>query len=263
MAKAIGHEIYNPLSTVLYRVGSIHQDRVKKCQALIERNGGLLSEENLKQMKNLLFGIEDDSRRAMKQAKRIDSVVHTLTNILKDTKGEVGPLSLTVLCREALEATRFSTYEENLAGCDIREEIAANILIQGNLEQLLQVFVNVIKNAYEAMVHQKDRKLVIEGEIDAKNTAMALIKIRDNGPGIPAEILPKIWLQDFTTKTRTEDSIGAAGQGQGLYVSKHLVESIHKGKIWCESTVGSGTTFFIQLPLAEVEEQDERQRAFG
>ena len=180
-------------------------------------------------------------------------VVKTLTDILKDTKGEKGPLSLLVLCREAREATRFLTYDENLSGCQIVENIAANVVIFGNLEQLLQVFINMIKNAYEAMVGQQERKIEINGNIDPDNPEMARIEFSDNGPGIPEDVLPKIWGQGFSTKIIKEAHIGAAGQGQGLFICKHVIESIHNGKIYAESTLGKGTTFVIKVPLADLE----------
>lgn len=158
-----------------------------------------------------------------------------------------------VLCREAREATRFLTYDENLSGCQIVENIAANVVIFGNLEQLLQVFINMIKNAYEAMVGQQERKIEINGNIDPDNPEMARIEFSDNGPGIPEDVLPKIWGQGFSTKIIKEAHIGAAGQGQGLFICKHVIESIHNGKIYAESTLGKGTTFVIKVPLADLE----------
>jgi signal transduction histidine kinase len=110
--------------------------------------------------------------------------------------------------------------------------------------------VNLIKNAYEAMEHRKDRRIVIRGDQDTEAPKMARITVADNGPGIPPEVLPKIWGQGFSTKSRKDASIGAAGQGQGLFVCKHMIESVHRGQISCESEVGKGTTFIIKLPMA-------------
>ncbi len=256
MAKAIGHEINNPLSTVVYRAQSIYTHDLKKCKQLIEKSANLIPEADFQSLTSLVAQIDDHTRRISRSGDRINVVVKTLTNILKDTKGEMTPLSLIVLCREAIEATRFSTYEENLAGCEIRESIVANIIIQGNLEQLIQVFVNLIKNAYEAMSHQNNRKIEILGDVDPDDPKMARIEFLDNGPGIPPEVLPKIWLQGFSTKNKKGDSIGAAGQGQGLFICKHMIESIHKGTITAESMPGTGTTFIIRLPLAEMGKND-------
>ena len=116
---------------------------------------------------------------------------------------------------------------------------------------LLGQLINLIKNAYEAMAPQKEKRITIRGEIDPDDSKMARIEVEDNGPGIPSEVLPKIWLQGFSTKRRQESHIGAAGQGQGLFVCKHMIESIHKGQMMVESVVGKGTTFIIKLWLAE------------
>lgn len=252
MAKAIGHEVNNPLSALMLTLSRISSGYTVKAKAVLERNSGRLSEEDLGELQKLLASTETATLKVDRSAQRISAVIHTLTDILKGSKGEMGPLSLLVLCKEALEATRFSTYEENLSGCEIVEDIQPNILVMGNLEQLLQVFVNLIKNAYEAMGSQKNRRIVISGTVDPPDPRMARIEVSDNGPGIPPEVLPRIWLQGFSTKQRRDESMGAAGQGQGLFVVKHIIESIHKGLITVESGPGKGTKFILKLPLAEV-----------
>ncbi|MGI6241782.1 MAG: ATP-binding protein [Candidatus Omnitrophota bacterium] len=253
MAKAIGHEVNNPLSTVGGRSIWIYRDDLKKCRNLVSRYDTSLPEDFKKDLNAQFSRIEDNAKRIEKSAKRIEVVVKTLTDILKNTRGEKGPLSLLVLCREAREATRFLTYEENLSGCEITESIGANIIILGNLEQLLQVFINMIKNAYEAMIGRPERKILIRGLIDPREPGMARIEFIDSGPGIPENILPKIWEQGFSTKEKKENNIGAAGQGQGLFICKHVIESIHNGKIYAESKPGEGTTFVIKLPLVDLE----------
>lgn len=253
MAKAIGHEVNNPLSTVAGRAVWIYKDELRKCRDVIARNSDSFQEPITRELEKRFHNIEDNAKRIEKSAKRIEVVVKTLTDILKDTKGEKGPLSLLVLCREAREATRFLTYDENLSGCHIVENIASNIVILGNLEQLLQVFINLIKNSYEAMIGQQERRIEIKGNIDPDNDKMARIEFIDNGPGIPEEVLPKIWGQGFSTKIKKEETIGAAGQGQGLFICKHVIESIHNGEIYAESAPGKGTIFVVKVPLADLE----------
>ena len=82
--------------------------------------------------------------------------------------------------------------------------------------------------------------------------AMAKIEVEDNGPGMQAEVLTNIWKQGFTTKVKTSDQIGAAGQGQGLFICKHMIESVHGGTISAKSVPGRGTTFVIKLPIADI-----------
>lgn len=252
MAKAIGHEVNNPLSTVAGRATWIYRDNLPAFKEIISDDSVAISPEQLKKMKKAYSDIDNNARKIEHSAKRIEVVVKTLTDILKDTKGEIGPLSLLVLIREAREATRFVTYEENLSGCQIREDITSNLMIMGNLEQLLQVFVNLIKNAYEAMGKQTDRQIIIRGRPDSDDPTMAKIEVEDNGPGMPPDVLTNIWRQGFTTKARTSDQIGATGQGQGLFICKHMIESVHNGSISATSIPGQGTTFIVKLPLADL-----------
>lgn len=259
MAKAIGHEINNPLSSVILPIERIHRTQVPKCRDAFEKILAHMPQEQREQTKEsqeiinkVLTDIQNATIRADRSANRISAVVHTLTDILKDSKGEMGSLSFLVLCREAVDASRFST--SGLVGREIKQNIQPNLMIRGNVNQLLQVFVNLVKNAFEAMDNQKDRSIIINADYDPNNPEMALIEFIDNGPGIPPEALPKIWMQGFSTKEKKDDSIGAAGQGQGLFVCKHVIESIHKGSITAESTPGKGTKFIIRLPLAELKE---------
>ena len=71
--------------------------------------------------------------------------------------------------------------------------------------------------------------------------ATVLIKIKDNGEGIPEHIQPEIFTPNFTTKT--------SGTGLGLAMCKRIVEQMN-GLIWFETTIDEGTSFFVQLPLS-------------
>ena len=253
MAKAIAHEVNNPLTTVSGRAQNIQRRYVEFCLKLLKQYEHLLPEAPREELKQLILKIEDSAKRIIYSSKRIEIVVKTLTNILRDTKGEMNPLSLKVLIRQAVSETGISTYEENLSGCDIdTNDIQANLHVMGNAEQLVQVFVNLMKNSYEAMGNSwKDRKIKISADRDAIDPNMIRIEFSDNGPGIPAEVLPKIWGQGFSTKEKKGDSLGAVGQGQGLFVCKHMIESVHKGTVTAESPAEGGAKFVMRLPLAE------------
>ena len=68
----------------------------------------------------------------------------------------------------------------------------------------------------------------------------SVVKVTDNGEGIPLEMQSKIFIPNFTTKS--------SGTGLGLAMSKTIVEQA-KGKIWFETVEGEGTTFFVELPI--------------
>ncbi|MBK9456181.1 MAG: HAMP domain-containing histidine kinase [Bacteroidetes bacterium] len=102
---------------------------------------------------------------------------------------------------------------------------------------MLRVFNNVIKNAIQAI--PDDRKGVIAITLQmAEHRAM--VKVADNGKGIPDYEKDKVFVPNFTTKS--------SGMGIGLAMCKNIVESAG-GYIWFESNEGEGTIFFIELPV--------------
>jgi two-component system, NtrC family, sensor kinase len=103
--------------------------------------------------------------------------------------------------------------------------------------QMVQVIVNLLQNAADAMAETEKRVLSIAGKIEGE---VMKIAISDTGSGIPAEDLQRIFDPFFTTK-------GERGTGLGLFIAKQVVEG-HKGSITVE-TASRGTTFVISLPL--------------
>lgn len=255
MAKAIGHEVNNPLSIVQFKAQRSLLKTLKKNRQFLEELKVDAEEKN--DLEGGLDLIEEDLKKIVTASGRIGGVIQTLTGILREPSGEMAPLSPLILVQEAKEATRFSTYDENLSGCDIIVKVEAHEMILGDTHRLLQVFINLFKNAYEAMEEAgvQNRKIIVDGRVDPDDRAMMRIDVTDNGPGIPPEIMDKIWRQDFSTKTKKDEGIGAVGQGQGLFVCKHMIESVHKGSLLVDSVVGEGTTFIIKLPRVEMESE--------
>ena len=102
--------------------------------------------------------------------------------------------------------------------------------------QMLRVFNNLFKNAIQAIPPEQKGIISIHLEhIDNK----CLIRFTDNGSGIPTEQQGRIFSPNFTTKT--------AGMGLGLAMVKNIIDN-SGGKIWFESRMGAGTTFYILLP---------------
>lgn len=113
----------------------------------------------------------------------------------------------------------------------------------GDARQIEQVFNNLVKNAWEAMKGQENPRIWIDACSDS-NPDFLLVTIKDNGPGIPAEIQEKIWVSFFTTKG------DSGGTGLGLSACMQIVNQ-NNGKIWLQSQVGKGATFFVLLPAAK------------
>ena len=110
--------------------------------------------------------------------------------------------------------------------------------IYADRDQLLRCFNNLLKNAIEAAPVDRPGVIEINHLITSKNI---LLTIKDNGNGIPEELREKIFEPNFTTKS--------SGTGLGLAFVKNSIENAG-GKVWFETILGEGTTFYISLPTA-------------
>ncbi len=118
---------------------------------------------------------------------------------------------------------------------DVRYDLAAEALVVAAGE-LGQVFINLVKNACDAM--EGTGTLEIRTRLEGESI---YIEIADTGPGIPEDIIDRIFYPFFTTKS------AGKGTGLGLAVSSDIVKRCG-GTIDVRSEVGSGTTFIVQLP---------------
>ncbi|MGZ3874231.1 MAG: ATP-binding protein [Mucilaginibacter sp.] len=116
----------------------------------------------------------------------------------------------------------------------------APFIINADRDQLLRCFNNLLKNAIEAA--PADRLGVIDINYLVTNKSI-LLTIKDNGNGIPENLREKIFEPNFTTKS--------SGTGLGLAFVKNSIENAN-GKVWFETMLGEGTTFYFSLPSALV-----------
>jgi len=203
---------------------------------------------------------------------------------LLDFSRQQRPERRAVLVDDVLSSTlKILAYELQSRNIECRSRLAGNLpATMADANQLQQVFVNLINNAYEAMFEadgggvltvsseliEADQAAVygaVYGSADdapaARPPAARSIRvcIEDNGPGIPTELQPRIFDPFFTTKS--------PGKGTGLGLSVcHGIIGEHDGQIWVESTPGEGTRFCVQIPVEsfggpEETDADRRQPA--
>lgn len=113
------------------------------------------------------------------------------------------------------------------------------LMMKADRTHMNRLFTNLLTNAIESCAGGDKCRIEIN-EVLKKNSV--LIQIKDNGEGIPAEMQPKIFTPNFTTKS--------SGTGLGLAMCKSIVEQ-SGGRIWFETSDGEGTSFFVQLPVAK------------
>jgi two-component system sensor histidine kinase HupT/HoxJ len=124
-------------------------------------------------------------------------------------------------------------------GIRIVTEVATVPSVYADQDQIRQVLLNLVQNAQQAMAkHPGQRVLTLRvSESDGR----VRVEVRDTGPGIPPEVLPRIFDAFFTTKPAGD------GTGLGLWVSYGIVEQ-HQGRLSAESWPGGGATFIVELP---------------
>lgn len=194
----------------------------------------MLSPERLEQMIGGLESINEDLSIIEKSAT-------TILDIKEDLIGparlqDVKPVSLVELLRDVIEGMR-------LPQGVVRTEFAAELPeVQGDARQLNRVFINLVKNAWEALYQHAQPQIDVIARA-ADDPKLVMVQVRDNGAGISPEMIDKIWVTFYTTKG------DRGGTGLGLAACMEIIKQ-SGGHIWAESTVGEGTTFTVTLPRA-------------
>jgi len=111
-----------------------------------------------------------------------------------------------------------------------------DLSLEADTNLLEQVLINLVVNAIEAVKEKPHPKIVLSAYLN--NNRKPIIKVADNGSGMPAEILEKIFIPFFSTKK--------SGSGIGLSLCKQIM-MLHKGNIQVQSVDGEGTAFLLQF----------------
>ncbi|MCB0615947.1 MAG: ATP-binding protein, partial [Phaeodactylibacter sp.] len=106
-------------------------------------------------------------------------------------------------------------------------------------KQLARVLTNLVKNAQQSIPEGRPGQIAIQ--LYQQNGA-SIVKVSDNGTGIPEEVQPKVFQPNFTTKS--------SGMGLGLAMCKDIIEAAG-GRLYFETRQDEGTNFFLELPEAE------------
>lgn len=192
-----------------------------------------------------LISNEQAWKTIVTEAKRLSTVATYILDVGKIESGNISydmkPLSVAQLVeRVSSSSTKFATQDGVIS---IKMDLDEDVAIMGDRERLVQAFANIIDNAAK---FAKNGTITIQTVNNGNG--MAEIKISDEGPGIPEEILPVLF-NKFVTKTKENER----GTGLGLFITKAIVEA-HGGKISAENNAGGkGATFTVSFPIHEKE----------
>ncbi len=181
----------------------------------------------------------EELQRQVKTGNRLiqqmSTTIDDFRNFFRPDK-EKAPFSLSATLAETREILGASLANHNIA---LEEDVPHDITVTGYANEYAQALLNLINNANEAILAKNIETGRIRVEIREED-GMAVVRVTDNGGGIPEEVLPKIFDPYFTTK--------AKGTGIGLYMTKAIVETNMGGRIEVRNT-GDGAEFIVAVPL--------------
>ena len=182
-------------------------------------------------MKELAGAGTQPEREAFSHMEAIQQIVDRLLNAMVDLQCRIFDL------KAELELLLYRIAQP-YPGVHIEMQEAAVPRIEADYTKLMMAFENIFTNACQVL---EDRGGTIILTVEQRSEILH-ITVKDNGPGIPEEVLSRLLKRTYTTRK------DRGGSGLGLLIALHVVEA-HGGRIWLESTAGSGTTVQVELPL--------------
>jgi two-component system sensor kinase FixL len=185
------------------------------------------------ELEGILDDIEKDDERAV-------AIIRRMHMLGKKGEVELEPLDVHELVRDVVRVLQNDAHLRGVRMIVQLEDHPA--VIQGDRVQLLQVLMNLLLNAFDAMetCDAAGREVIVRSRRDADRSVQ--ITVSDQGTGIPGDRLEKVFEAFFTTKKH--------GLGLGLAVSRSIIEA-HGGRLWTERNPERGVTFSFLLPVAD------------
>jgi two-component system sensor kinase FixL len=218
MSAAIAHELNQPLTAIVNYVSAAQRMLASKDPSPQKRAGALEAME-----------------KAAAQTLRAGAIIQNLRQFVEKREAERSYEDLNTVVEEAIALGFVGGADSNVEV--VRELATTPLSVQINRIQLQQVLINLIRNGIEAM-NQSSRRLITLTTGQESN--FAFVMIRDTGPGLPPEVLAKLFQPFVTTKER--------GMGIGLNICQSIMEA-HGGTIEAAVGDGGGAVFRIRLPL--------------
>lgn len=215
---SVAHELNNPLSVVVGQALLLKETATDKA-------------------------IADRAEKIGSAADRCSRIVRTFLAMARQQPMERRPVDLNRVVELSMEVTAYSL---RAADIDIRLSLSPDLPpIWGDADQLNQVLTNLILNAQKALEDSKGRRRIKIITSYRERTREVVLKIKDNGPGIPENIRSRIFEPFFTTR-----QVGS-GTGIGLAFC-HRIITTHGGSIEVDSGIDGGANFIIRMPVTRM-----------
>ena len=240
LSAGIVHEINTPIGSILSNNETIRRSLavLKKMIATGQAESQPLPPKAVVILETLA-NLTDIDKLA---CERIYAVIRSLKTFARVNESDIRKVDIHEILSNTLK----------LSGCVFRRRV--NVVTKfGELPEvecypglLNQAFLNLVVNAAQAI--QGEGTVTVSTKVDGDFVEIA---IADTGSGIPLEVRKRIFAAGFTTKPIGE------GTGLGLSLTREIIEDTHGGRIWFDTELGSGTTFFIRIPIHQPRAQEQ------
>jgi signal transduction histidine kinase len=227
LAAGVAHEINNPISFAKNAAGTI-EDVFAAVQA-----GTIPLQEGMEMMRDAIERVKEGTQR-------VADITSALRGFVRQGASGFHPCDI----HQALDATLQIIHANHKNTVRFEKRYSLDASVECNINQLNQVFMNLLQNAVHAVESKNDALIIIETKRCDDNPEWVNIIVQDNGVGIPKARLERIFDPFFTTKKLGE------GTGLGLHIARNIVVE-HNGSISASSIEGEGTRFDIRLPLTQ------------
>lgn len=229
MAAGVAHEINNPLSYVLGNLSYV----TETLHALSERAS--VTPDDLREF-------SDAIAEAISGAERMRDIVRDLKLFSRSNESSHDAVDLGSVIATSLRMLK----NQIIHRAQLVTDIAPTPKVKGSASRLGQVFVNLIQNAVQALPERDQQQNEVRIAVRSRGATEVVTEVRDNGLGIPPDLLARVFDPFFTTKP-----VGV-GTGLGLSVCHGIIATLG-GRIEVESEPGQGACFRVVLPVAEAD----------
>lgn len=261
LVAGVAHELNNPIAFIYSNMSQLaeYSNKLIKFDELtsevIRMGDPKVSQQFFKLRKDLdveflLKDTVDISNACLEGSRRVKEIVLGLRTFSRADSGRTGLVNLKSVAENTIKLLG-----KKSSLVELKTRIDPDAVIEGNDSQLGQVIMNLLVNAYQACDKRTGRiELEIQNKLNSSSERIVTIEVSDNGPGIPDDVLPKIFDPFFSTKKVGE------GTGLGLSIVYGIVEK-HRGRIRVETRTQisngplTGTRFICEFPFAEKSEQ--------
>lgn len=252
LTAGIAHEIQNPLNFI-NNFAQLSEELLEDLKEDVDEQKSCIVEEKMENINDMIEELQENVQTIDKHGKRIDSIIKNMLRHSRADSGGKTSVDINALIKQYLQLSyhgfraEHKTFNANLK-LQLDDKIKSIRLVQQDIGRAL---LNIINNALYA-TQKKAKHLKEDGIMDYHPTIwissevkneMVIIKIKDNGLGIPSDIKEQIFNPFFTTKP------AGIGTGLGLSLTYDIVVQIHQGKLSVNSKNGEFTEFVMELPV--------------